>query len=171
MNHIVAEYKPFLTFLIENELFAVEVIKVIEVLRNIEIYDVPKTEDYIKGIINFRGNVLTVIDTRKKINMPFNEVPDSQVIIVFETILNNKKVQIGALADKVVNVKQIIENEIKEVPEFGNYYNPEFLLGAFKTGDEFAIILDIEKILSADEVAVINEIQESSSDKSPNSLA
>jgi purine-binding chemotaxis protein CheW len=158
MKHFVAENISFLTFLIEDELFAVEVIKVIEVLRNQEIYEVPKTEEYIKGIINFRGNVLTVIDTRKKINMSFDNVADDQVIIVFETELNNKKIHIGALADKVVNVHLVNEKEIKAVPEFGNYYNPEFLLGAIKVKEEFAVILDIEKILSVNEVEIISEI-------------
>lgn len=158
MDHYVEETHSFLIFLIEEELFAVDVKKVIEVLRNQQVFDVPKTEDYIKGIINFRGNVLTVIDTRIKMNLPSKAAEENPVIIVFELTLDDKSLQIGALADKVVNVRGVGEKEIKPVPDFGSYYNPEFLLGAFKLGEKFAMILDIEKILSAEEVSLVNNI-------------
>ena len=165
MEHYIAEIKPFLTFIIENEELAVEVTKVIEVLRNQEIFDVPKTEDYIAGIINFRGEVLTVVDMRKKINLAKTSILKKIVIIVFDLNFDNKKIRVGAIADKVLNVININENEIKPVPEFGNYYNPEYLKGAIKTNDSFAMILDIEKIFSFKDVEIIDKIKKENNKK------
>ncbi len=160
MDHYIAETKSFLTFVIENEQLAVDVTKVIEVLRNQQIFEVPKTEAYIAGIINFRGEILTVVDTRKKINLSNDSSQDKYVIIVYDLRFDDKKVRVGALADKVLNVMNISENVIKPVPEFGNYYNPEYLKGAFKVNDGFVMILDIEKIFSTRDVKIINEVAE-----------
>ncbi len=160
MDHYVAETKSLLTFVIANEQLAVDVTKVIEVLRNQEIFEVPKTETYIAGIINFRGEILTVVDTRKKINLSDESGQDKHVIIVYDLRFDEKKVRVGALADKVLNVINISENLIRPVPEFGNYYNPEYLKGAFKVNDGFVMILDIEKIFSSKDVEIINAVVE-----------
>lgn len=160
MDHYVAETKSFLTFVIENEQLAVDVTKVIEVLRNQEIFEVPKTETYIAGIINFRGEILTVVDTRKKINLSDDSSLDEYVIIVFDLGFDDKKVRVGALADKVLNVINMSEKAIRPVPEFGNYYNPEYLKGAFKVNDGFVMILDIEKIFSSKDVEIISSVAE-----------
>lgn len=157
MKHYIAETKSYLTFIIDREHLAVEVSKVIEVLRNQEIFEVPKTEEYIAGIVNFRGEVLTVVDTGKKINISSESSHVKQIVIVFELLFDDRKVRVGALADRVLNVLNISETIIKPVPEFGNYYNPEFLKGAFKDRDGFVMILDIEKIFSSGDVEIISK--------------
>lgn len=158
MDHYINKSIPFLIFSINKETFAIEVSKVIEVLRKQEIFPVPKTQKYIEGIINFRGDVLTVINTQKKINLQQKTQSEKFVIIVLDLEFGDKKVSLGAIADKVMNVIEISEKDMKPVPEFGNYYNPEFLKGAFKLKDEFVIIMDIEKIFSTNDVEIINHI-------------
>lgn len=149
----------YLSFSIENELFAIEVSKVFEVLKNLDITPVPKSTDYIIGIKNFRGNIITVISARKKLNIPLTDKYQEKVIIVFDLEFDNKKVAVGAIADQVHNVINVKPEEIQAVPEFGSYFNPKYLKGVFKHQDNFITILDIHKIFTDQEVQLIQDAQ------------
>ena len=150
-----------LTFNLGKETLAINIEKVIEVIRDVDITDVPKTSEYISGIINFRGEIVTIVDTKKKINLSkLENLYDRQVIMVIELEYEKGLVRIGALVDKVRKVLEIAENEIQEVPEFGNYYNPEYLKGAIKIDEEYIMLIDAEKIFSSDEVKIIQNAAE-----------
>jgi len=150
-----SEKVTFLSFSLGKERFAVEVSNVLEVLRNQIITPVPKTSEYIEGIINFRGDILTVVNTRKKLKMTTETRTATNIVMVLEFKIGNDFVILGALVDKVKNVFEINEKEIKAVPEFGSYYNPEFLQGAIKDKDGYLVLLDIPKIFSAEDVEII----------------
>jgi len=147
----------YLSFKLGDEIFAVSVHKVLEVLEIQKITKVPRTADYIKGVINFRGEILPVIETRKKFNIPDADSTKGSVIIVLDLIPKGKAIQLGAIADGVKDVLEIADHEIKAVPELGSRYNTEFLQGMLKTEDGFIMILDMDKVFSVDEVNLMME--------------
>jgi purine-binding chemotaxis protein CheW len=133
---------------------------VIEVVRNEGVTSVPKTADYIEGIINFRGDILSVVNARKKLNLPEGKDAAKKVIIVIEFEMDGNISILGIIADKVMGVLNLNKNEIQPVLEFGNYYNPEFLKGALRVKDNIITMLDIEKIFSEEEVKIINTVKD-----------
>ncbi|MBN2612502.1 MAG: purine-binding chemotaxis protein CheW [Bacteroidales bacterium] len=165
-THYQLKELSYLIFTLGKEQFAVNVNKIIEVIRNTELTEVPRTEKYIEGIINFRGDIVTVVNTKRKINLADKKEIKNPVIIVFELQFDGKIVRLGALADKVKKVIEISEDEIQAVPDFGSYFNPEFLEGAINTPQGFTMILDIEKIFSAKDVEIIKKIEEKQIEKS-----
>jgi purine-binding chemotaxis protein CheW len=146
----------YLTFKLGNELFAVPVTHVLEVLQKPQITQVPKTPNHILGIINFRGDILTVIDTRRKFGMEGSGIENQKIVIVFE--LNNEieKHVIAATADKVNDVIDIHEHEIKSVPELGLSYDVRFVKGAIRRNEEFILLLNIDIVFSSGDLAVTN---------------
>lgn len=144
--------KSYLSFILEDEVFAVNVNKVLEVLENTHITKVPNTPHYIKGVLNFRGEVIPVIESRDKFNMSPRQANDKLVIIVLDVKKKNNEIIVAAIADEVKDVLEISENEISVVPEMGNNYNTDFILGMVKAETGFMMILDIDKIFSEEEI-------------------
>lgn len=147
----------YLSFYLGGELFGANVNYILEVLKDEPITEIPRSEDFIKGIINFRGEIVTVVDFFKKLNMKGEILDNKEIIIVVELCQDNKQVKVGLQADKVRKVFEMADTELKPVPEFGKYYNPEFLTGVAKTTDGLVMLLDVEKILSECEVNLIME--------------
>jgi len=147
----------YLGFKIGNETFAVHVENVIEVIRNNGLISIPKSAEYISGVIHFRGDILSVVSTSKKLSITQKTDFPDRFIIVIEFLALEKISRLGILSDKVIGVLSIHENDIKPVMEFGNYYNPEFLEGAFRYKDEIITILNIENVFTHDEISIINE--------------
>jgi purine-binding chemotaxis protein CheW len=150
----------FLSFRIGKETFAVSVQKALEVLEKQYITKVPNVPDYIEGVINFRGKIIPVIDARLKFNLPKREEGEKYVVIVFDLLVENKKMVIGAMADSVHDVIAFDEDNILEVPELGFNYNAEFILGMLKNENSFTMILDIDKVFSSEEVELISVVKE-----------
>ncbi len=151
----------FLSFKLNKNVFAVSVKKVLEVLEKQEITIVPNAPDYISGVLNFRGEILTIIDLRKKFR--FKIVDDSKyVIIVLEIQFGDTKVLTGAIADGVVDVITIESSEVKQVPEMGSHFNTEFLVGMFKRENEIVTILNIDRVFEKHELEMVNSLQEDS---------
>ncbi len=152
--------ETYLTFMLENEYFAVSVSKVLEVLEKQQITRVPKTPKHIMGIINFRGEILSVVDMRKKFGLTGSQNTGKQVVIVFEVPgKNGEKTPIAATADSVKDVIDIKENEIKPVPELGLTYDSRFIQGAVHFADGFILLLDIEKVFSVKDLAIATNIK------------
>jgi purine-binding chemotaxis protein CheW len=149
----------FLSFKIGKETFAVSVHKALEVLEKQYITEVPNVPVYIEGVINFRGNIIPVIDTRIKFNLPKRENTEKYVVIVFDLFIDNKKMLIGAIADSVHDVIAIDEANILAVPELGFNYNSEFILGMLKNESSYTMILDIDRVFSVDEVNIMKQQQ------------
>jgi len=157
MSEINSEKKAYLSFELNGEIFAITVNNVLEVLENQKLTKVPKAPFYIKGVINFRGEILPVIDTRVKFNMPEKEMDGKSVIIVFDIDLSDKKLFIGGIVDGVKDVIEIADNEIKPVPDMGTKYNSDFIIGMIKNEDQFIMLLNIEKVFSTEEIVNITE--------------
>ena len=145
----------YLTFTLENEIFAVDVQKVREVLDYTSITKVPRTPDFMRGVINLRGSVVPVIDMRLKFGMEQTDDTVDTCVIVMEVELDGDKTVIGALADSVKEVFELDPAQIEPPPRIGTRLNTEFIRGMGKQDDQFIIILDIDRIFSADELTLV----------------
>ena len=149
----------YLTFTLEEEVFALEITKVREVLEFTSITKVPRTPDYMMGVINLRGSVVPVIDLRLKFGMPKTEKDVNTCIIIVEVALDKDLLVIGALADSVQEVFDLSSDQIEPPPNIGTNMKTEFIKGMGKRDDHFMIILDIDKILSSDELSIVRQAE------------
>lgn len=150
----ITEVSQYLTFKLEDDAYALGVSDVREVLE-LElnhITKIPRTPDYLRGVINVRGSVVPVIDMRIKFNMEKEEATIDTCIIVIEVLLNRKTTVLGILADSVQEVIDLAPEQIEAAPEIGNQLNTEFIAGIGKKDDRFIIILEIGKILTSEEL-------------------
>jgi len=153
----ISEERPYLTFELEKELFAVDVSKVREVLDFSKITKIPHTPEYMKGVINLRGSVVPVIDLRLKFGMPETETTIDTCIIVLEIDMENETIIIGALADSVQEVFELEPEQIEPAPKLGTRFNSDFLVGIGKKEELFIMILNIDKVFSSAELAIVQE--------------
>jgi len=144
----------WVTFHLNNEVYGIAVMQVMEVLRSVDITPVPGAPDYVLGIINLRGNVVTVIDTRKRFSLPSKEVDDLSRIVIIES---NGQV-LGMLVDCVAEVVYLKESEIDIAPNVGNDESSRFIQGVHSKGDSLLILVDINKLLTQDEWEAISEM-------------
>ncbi len=142
----------YLSFMLGEEEFAAHVSKVLNILEMTRITKVPKAPAYMKGVINLRGMVLPVVDTRVKFGMDATEYTDKTCIVVMDLDLGGEIVHVGALVDEVVAVLEIDEKQIKPPPSIGNKFTSEFITGVANIDDNFIMILDMEKIFTASEI-------------------
>ncbi len=137
----------FVTFVLMDETYGINVMQVQEVLRVTEIAPVPGAPDYVLGIINLRGNVVTVIDTRTRFGLPSKEMDDSSRIIVIES----EKQVVGILVDAVAEVVDLREGEIDVAPNVGTEDSSRYIQGVATREDGLLILVDLNKLLSDEE--------------------
>lgn len=147
----------YLSFIVCDELFAVNVVNVLEVLQKQHITHVPNAPTFIKGIINFRGEVVPVFESRVKFNLPSRQEENSYVIIVLDFNSGSDVFRIGALVDRVKDVINIDDNDVKPVPKMSNDFNTDFLKGIFKQKEDFILLLDVKKVFNGEEQIAIKE--------------
>ena len=141
----------WVTYHLDNEVYGVNVMQVQEVLRITEIAPVPGAQDYVLGIINLRGNVVTVIDTRKRFGLNSKQPDDLSRIIVVEVDEN----VIGMLVDSVAEVVYLHQSEIEPTPTVGSDDNSYFIQGVSNRGETLLILVDVDKFLNKEEIANI----------------
>lgn len=142
----------WVTFRLENETYGINVMQVQEVLRYTEIAPVPGAPDYVLGIINLRGNVVTVIDTRQRFGLQSADISDNTRIVIIEA---DKQV-IGILVDSVAEVVYLRQSEIETAPNVGNDEAAKFIQGVCNKNDELLILVDLEKMMTAEEWAELD---------------
>ena len=152
--------RSFLSFKLDNERFAVNVDKVIEILEVPKITKIPKAPDYMQGVINLRGNVLPVIDIHIKFGMKPTEMTVDTCIIVMNIVIDGEELMVGSLVDAVEEVLEISSEQISPSPNIGNKYRSEFIEGMTKVNENFIMILSIDKVFSADEISQLKETTE-----------
>ncbi|MCX7679720.1 MAG: chemotaxis protein CheW [Spirochaetes bacterium] len=145
--------KQYVTFMIGNEYYGVEVLKVQEIIGMTQIVYVPNSADFMKGVINLRGTVVPVVDMRKRFRMPEREYDMFTVIIIVEV----KNRMIGMIVDSVSDVVEMEESEIQETPHFAVKIETDYIRGMGQVDDKLVIILDIDKILSASDLEKMNQ--------------
>ena len=147
----------FLSFTLSDEVFAVNVQQVSEILDVIKITHVPQMPDYMLGVINLRGNVVPVIDLRTKFGMERRAANSENCIIVVEVDFGGEVVVIGVLTDAVREVLNLSTEQIEPPPRMGMKLKSEFICGMGKLGEDFIILLDIDRIFSSDEINLFHE--------------
>ena len=156
----------YLTFMLGDEVFAIDVQNVREVLDFTSITRVPRTPDFMRGVINLRGGVVPVIDMRLKFGMEATDDTVDTCVIVMEISLDGDTTVVGALVDSVKEVFDLDSGQIEPPPRIGTRLKMEFIRGMGKSGEQFIIILDIDKVFSADELSLVGEVGDSGSESS-----
>lgn len=157
---IIDNISTFLSFKLGKELFAVNVAKVLTILELRPITKVPNSPNYMKGVINLRGNVLPVIDMRLKFKMESTEFTKNTCIIVLSVIVDEEEVQLGMLVDAVDRVLEIKDDEIEESPSIGTKYKTEFIQGMYKLDNGFIMLLNIDLIFNTSELLIVEDSEE-----------
>ncbi len=150
----------YLTFMLGEEMFALDIAKVREVLEFTSVTKVPKTPEFMRGVINLRGAVVPVVDMRLKFGMPMSETTINTCVVIVETELDGEVTALGALVDSVQEVFELEPENIEPPPKIGTRLKTEFIKGMGKKDDEFIIILDIDKVFSSDELTVVQNVSE-----------
>ncbi len=148
----------YLTFRLGDEVYALEITKVREVLDYTKITKVPKTPPFMKGVINVRGGVVPVVDLRLKFGMSSIQQTVDTCIIIVEINVDDEQTLLGALADQVREVMELDPSLIEPPPKIGTRLDTDFIKGMGKHDDEFIIILNIEKIFSVEELTAVSRV-------------
>ncbi len=148
LNAIKIKTGKYLTFSLSEEEYGIGILKVKEIIGMMSITSVPRTPEFVKGVINLRGKVIPVMDLRLKFAMEPIAYSDRTCIIVVETASDSGTVLIGIVVDAVSEVLNIKEAEIEESPSFGTTLNTGYILGMAKIGGGVKILLDIDKVLN-----------------------
>jgi len=151
----ITETTQYLTFKLDEEIFALDVSKVREILEYSSVTKVPQTPDFMRGVINLRGSVVPVIDMRLKFGMSATEQSVNTCIIVTEVAMEGETILLGALADSVQEVDEMEPAQIEAAPHIGTKLNTDFIKGMGKQDGHFVMILDIDKVFNSDNLADI----------------
>jgi purine-binding chemotaxis protein CheW len=156
----ITETTQYLTFKLDDEVFALDITKVREVLDFTTVTKVPRTPEFMRGVINLRGSVVPVVDLRLKFGMTKTEKTVNTCVIIVEVAVDNETTILGALADSVQEVMDLEPDHIEPAPKIGTRLDTEFIKGMGKRESNFIIILDVDKIFSTDELALVQETRE-----------
>jgi purine-binding chemotaxis protein CheW len=149
------ENHQYLTFKLDDEVFAVGIDKVREVLDYTSVTKVPQTPEFMRGVINLRGSVVPVVDMRLKFGMAKTEKTVNTCIIIVEINLEGETAVLGALADSVQEVLDLEPHQIEPAPKIGTKLRTDFIRGMGKRDEQFIIVLDIDKAFSSEELAAV----------------
>ncbi|MFC1569280.1 chemotaxis protein CheW [bacterium] len=157
----ILERAQYLTFGLDEELYAFNISQVQTVLDFEKVTKVPKTPDFMRGVINLRGSVVPIVDLRLKFGMSKTEKTLDACIIIVEMMLDGEKTILGALADSVQEVIDLDPDTIEPAPKIGTRLNTEFIKGMGRQDENFIIILDLDRIFSATELFQVQSASDS----------
>ena len=147
----------YLTFKLAKEDYGISLLKVREIIGMMPITSVPRTPDFIKGVINLRGKVIPVTDLRLRFDMPEIDYTDRTCIIVVEIQTVESTLQMGIVVDAVTEVLPVREEEIEPAPQFGASVDTRYILGMANMDGAVKILLDIDRVLSSEEIAELEK--------------
>ncbi|MBN2524522.1 MAG: purine-binding chemotaxis protein CheW [Bacteroidales bacterium] len=147
----------YVNFRVGNEHFAIGVNKVLEIILLEHLTHVPNTSALIKGVVNFRGTIVPVVDMHIRFKSD-KETSNSNMIIVVEVNNKENNVMMGLLVDEVNDVIELEFKDIRSVPDLGIKYNPEYLEGMVDMNDQFIMVMDVDRVLSVTELAEVKEL-------------
>ncbi len=147
----------YLTFTLDNEEYGIGILKIKEIIGMMPITTVPQTPEFVKGVINLRGKVIPVMDLRLRFGMDAIDYTERTCIIVVEIEGGGGTAQIGIVVDAVSEVLNIKGEEIEDTPTFGTKLNIDYILGMAKMEGGVKILLDIDRVLSDQEIAALEK--------------
>ncbi len=154
---IVEKEGKYLTFTLDKEEYGISILKIKEIIGMMPITTVPQTPEFVKGVINLRGKVIPVVDLRLKFMMDAIDYTERTCIIVVEIEAQYGIVMIGIVVDAVSEVLNIKADDIEDTPTFGTELNTDYILGMGKMEGGVKILLDIDRVLSGEEIAVLEK--------------
>lgn len=146
----------YLTFFLGDEQYGIAINRIKEIIAMMKVTFVPKTPPYMRGVINLRGSIIPVVDTRMRFGMEPKEVDMHTTIVIVEV----EKVNIGFIVDRVEEVASIDASHLSEPPKFGSSVDTDFICSMAQIGDNVAMILDVLKLFEADELVSLEQIQQ-----------
>ena len=155
----ISNTSQYLNFTLGKEIFALDISSVREVLELTSITKIPRTPDFMRGVINLRGHAVPVMDMRLKFGMPKTAATVDTCIIIVEVDFEGERVIMGGLVDSVREVFDLMPEHIEAAPRMGTSINTDYIKGIGKQEDSFVIILDIARVFSAAELAIAKEAQ------------
>ena len=147
----------YLTFTLAEEEYGIGILKIKEIIGMLPITSVPQTPEFVKGVINLRGKVIPVMDLRLRFGMPCIEYSERTCIIVVEIDGQAGTILVGIVVDAVSEVLNIKGDDIEKTPTFGTKLNTDYILGMAKMEGGVKILLDIDQVLSSDELSLLSE--------------
>ncbi len=147
----------YLTFELGAEIYGIEILKVQEIIGIMSITNVPKTPDYVRGVINLRGKVIPVVELRKKFCMATRADTERTCIIVVQIQGQDVSITMGILVDEVSEVVDIAGDRIEAAPTFGTDVNTAFILAMGKIGERVVILLDVDKVLTIEDIELLED--------------
>jgi len=154
----LAKAGKYLTFKLAVEEYGLEILKVQEIMKMVEVTKIPRTPDYVRGVINLRGKVIPVVDLRLKFGMEALDTTVKTCVIVVQVKRNDSTVTMGIIVDEVSEVLDVTSEQIEPSPEFGSTVNTDFILGMGKVGKRVITLLDVDKVLSSGELTVVGKL-------------
>jgi purine-binding chemotaxis protein CheW len=165
MNADIANMtNKYLTFVLATEEYAVDILRVQEIKGWNKITTIPNTPHYICGVINLRGTIVPIIDLRMRFNLDRLEYGPMTVVVVVKVISSKGKERtMGVVVDAVSDVYDVSDNDIKPPPDFGSSISTEFIKGLTTVDNKMVIVLDIDRLLNSNELAIVENVSESTS--------
>lgn len=163
-NKEMQQQQQYLTFLLASEEYAINILKVKEIIEYDTVTMVPKTPKWVRGVINLRGSVVPVVDVGVKFGLEQTGVTKTTCIVIVEAQYEGQSSTVGVIADAVQQVIDLTAQEIHCVPEFGTRVKVDYLVGMAQLGKKFALLLDVDKVLSAEELVHLNGISANGDD-------
>jgi purine-binding chemotaxis protein CheW len=148
----ISSTSQYLTFKLDQELFAVDIAKVREVLEFTTMTKVPRTPDFMRGVINLRGNVVPVVDMRLKLGLSMTEKTVDTCVVISEVAVDGERTVLGALVDSVQEVIDLDASNVSPPPHMGSRIDASVIRGMGKREDQFIMILDLDRVFTADEL-------------------
>lgn len=155
-------HTQYLTFYLGGEEYAISILEVKELIEYEVVTAVPGVPAWIRGVINVRGRVVPIVDLAVKFGLPEGGVTNRTCIVIVEVALDGEPTTMGIVADSVSQVVELLPEDIEEAPPFGSQVRVDYLVGMGKVGQKFALILDIGRVLSANELLAVASIDNGS---------
>ncbi len=164
-NNMADKAGKYLTFKLGAEEFGLEILKVQEIIKMMDITKVPRTPEFVRGVINLRGKVIPVVDLRLKFGMDSKETTDKTCVIVAQVARGQTRITMGTIVDEVSEVLDINAEQIEPAPEFGASVDTAFILGMGKVAKRVVMLLDVDKVLAGNEILAMVHAAETSAAK------
>ncbi len=155
----MAQAGKYLTFQLGKEVYGIEILKVQEIIGMMNITHIPKTPDFVRGVINLRGKVIPVIELRRKFGMESMTDTERTCIVVVQVKWADNTITMGLLVDEVSEVLNVTPDQIEAPPSFGAGVDTDFILGMGKVGQKVVMMLDVDRVLAAEELAEVKMVK------------
>jgi purine-binding chemotaxis protein CheW len=156
--NVQAKAGKYLTFALGGEVYGLEILKVQEIIGMMSVTRVPRTPEFMRGVINLRGKVIPVVDLRLKFGLDSTEDTERTCIIVVQVTKGDTTVIMGIIVDEVSEVMDINEKQIEPSPEFGSQIDTNFIMGMGKIDKKVVMLLDVDKVLSGGEIEMMSKV-------------